>query len=463
MSAVALATDLLRTAGLPGDGATSISVDGADPVLATPFPIGGATAASLAACGAAAADIWRLRTGHTQTVRTSARAAAASLLGSSFLRIAEKPEWQVPSRDNRPLVELYPCRDGRWIHIHGGLPHLAAGTARVLGIPVDSATHESVARAVAGRDSAELEDALAAARMCGAIVRSPEEWQHHVQGSLITQLPCVDIVKLASGPPVPFADGPRPLSTVRILDLTRILAGPACARTLAHFGADVLHITSPRLPFIEQFVMDTIHGKRSAHLDLDQPDHVERLRTLAGEADVFAQGYRTGGLARRGFGPTDLAAGHRGLIYVSINAYGPVGPWVDRPGWEQLGQTVTGLAHQQGEPDRPRRIPAAVCDYNTGYLAALGTMAALYRRATEGGSYHVRASLAQTGTWLQRMGPTEEPKAASGLGDTSDLLMTSSTPWGTLRHLAPAVQLSETPTRWRLPVVPLGTHPPRWD
>ena len=208
--------------------------------------------------------------------------------------------------------------------------------------------------------------------------------------------------------------------------------------------------------------MDTNQGKLSAYLDLETPADVERLRTLVAEADVFAQGFRAGALERRGFGPAQLAMLRPGIIYVSINCYGHIGPWIGRPGWEQLAQTVTGLAASQGTPDHPQRMPVAACDYSTGYLAALGTMVALGRRAREGGSYHVQASLCQTGMWFHRLGPTCDPSMSSGPGDTSDLTVEADTAWGKLRFQKPSVELSETPVFWERLPVPLGTHPPVW-
>jgi crotonobetainyl-CoA:carnitine CoA-transferase CaiB-like acyl-CoA transferase len=249
---------------------------------------------------------------------------------------------------------------------------------------------------------------------------------------------------------------------VRVLDLTRVLAGPACGRTLAEHGADVLRISSPNLPSVPPFVVDTGHGKLSAHLDLNDPADAEHLRALARDADVFCQSYRSGALDNRGFGPSDLVALRPGIVYVSINCYGHEGPWRQRPGWEQLAQTVTGVAIAQGSPHRPELIPAAACDYVTGYLAAYGTMAALARRAREGGAWLVQASLCQTGMWFERLGATCDPETAPSVGNPSDLLTETDTPHGRLSHLAPVVEMSETPPRWERPTVPLGTHAPEW-
>ena len=163
-----------------------------------------------------------------------------------------------------------------------------------------------------------------------------------------------------------------------------------------------------------------------------------------------------------GFGVQDLARRRPGLIYVSVNCYGPVGPWHGRPGWEQLGQSATGLAVGQGGAEHPTLMPAQACDYGTGYFTALGTLIALGRRAREGGSYHVRASLCQTGMWLERLGTRCDPADAVGLGDPSDLYVHQDSSVGRLSQLAPALELSETPPHWARPAVPLGTHPPTW-
>ncbi len=449
---------LLDEVGLHVPPSQEATVVGRDPILGYRFPVGEAAAVALAAGGVAASDLWALKTGLRQAVRVEVRKAAVSLRATLVLTVnggPPPPSWA----DGNPLVDFYQCRDGRWIHLHGNFPHLAAGTLAVLGCARDRA---EIAAAVARRDALELEDALAANRMCGAMARTAEEWSAHPQGQALADIPRVEIIKIADSDPEPLPSGDSPLAAVRILDLTRVLAGPTHARTLAQYGADVLHITSPRLPTSDVWVMDTNQGKLSAYLDLEQPEDLRRLRELAAGSDVFAQGFRAGALERRGLGPAGVAALRPGIVYVSINCYGHVGPWVARPGWEQLAQTVTGLAAAQGSPENPRRMPVAACDYTTGYLAALGTMVALGRRAREGGSYHVRASLCQTGMWFRRLGPTCDPSEASGPGDTGDLTIETDTAWGRLRFLRPAVELSETPPQWTRPPVPLGTHPPAW-
>jgi crotonobetainyl-CoA:carnitine CoA-transferase CaiB-like acyl-CoA transferase len=246
-----------------------------------------------------------------------------------------------------------------------------------------------------------------------------------------------------------------------VLDATRILAGPFCGRVLAEHGADVLLVTSPALPDFEQSVMDTGHGKRSAHLDLRTGDGRERFSGLVAEADVVVQSYRGGSFARHGLGPEDLAAVRPGLVHVSISCYGQDGPWADRPGWEHLAQTAAGLAVGHGGSERPRLMPVAFCDYVTGYLAALGVAEALRRRAREGGTWAVEASLAHTATWLEGRGAVVAGDP-SGLGDLDPLTIEGASPFGWLRAVAPALRLDGRLHQWPRLAVPLGTDPLAW-
>jgi len=449
--------EILAAARLTRPDHAQVEITGSDPVLAARFPVGEAASVALAACGSAAGELWRLRTGRPQSVRVDVRAAAASLVGFVLQRL----EGQATPRtaEGNPAVALYECGDGRWIHLHGAFPALKAGTFDVLRC---DETAEAIAAAVRTWKAQDLEDGLAARGTCGAMVRTADEWAGHPQGIALSSLPAVEIVKIGDAPPAPLPAGDRPLAGIRALDLTRVLAGPACGRTLAEHGADVLLVNAPELPNVPPFVLDTSHGKRSAYLDLNTDDGARTMHELIAGADVFCEGYRSGAMVRRGLGPVDVAAMRPGIVYVSINCYGHVGPWRDRPGWEQLAQSATGIAAAQGAPGRPQLVPAAACDYTTGYLAAYGVMTALARRATEGGSWHVRASLCQTAMWLTRLGATCDPTTASGLGDVAGLMMQSETAEGRLTHLGPIAHMSETQPRWDRPSPPLGADPPVW-
>ena len=439
--------------------------NGSDPILPTPFRIGEAAAASLAAVGLAVSDLWELGKGRRQEVRVDVRRATASLRSGNYVSLDGGPV-----RDERtPVMGVYPTADGRWMYLHCNFPNHRDAALSVLGVEED---REAVRKAVAKWEAPALEEAIIANRGAGGMARSMDEWAHHPQSAAVASLPLLEIEKIADSPPVPLPDGPRPLSGIRVLDLTRVLAGPTCARTLAEHGADVLKITAAHLPSSASQEYDTGHGKMSAHLDLRQHDDVETLRELTQESDVFSQGYRPGALDRRGFSPRTLARIRPGIVCVSLSAFGRSGPWAHRRGFDTVVQTVSGITTRQGEvfPGAelgPQFYPVSAIDYLTGYLMAFGAMVALGRRAREGGSWLVRASLAQTGRWLVGLGQVPE----AGLKDvakefTGEELdrwsIEREVPTGRLRHLSPVVELSETPPHWDRPTVPLGYHDPVW-
>ncbi|MGI8926865.1 MAG: CoA transferase, partial [Tepidiformaceae bacterium] len=293
------------------------------------------------------------------------------------------------------------------------------------------------------------------------VCRTAGEWAAHPQGGLLRTKPVVEVTRIGESPPMPLPEADRPLSGLRVLDLTRVLAGPTCARTLAEHGADVLHIASPALPTVERFEMDTGHGKRQACLDLNDLGQASTLEDLVRGADVFSQGFQHRSLERRGFGAAQIAKLRPGIIYVSENAFGHDGPWQERPGWEQLAQSTTGVAVVQGGEGPPVLAPAAMNDYTTGYFAALGTMMALRRRALEGGSWLVQVSLSQTSMWYYRLGHDLD-RASPGLGDVSPFMEEHDTPYGRMKHLRPALRMSETYPHWVLPTSPLGSGEPVW-
>lgn len=445
-------------AGLELAPGTDVSITGDDPVLPSPFHLGEGAATALALTGQEADRIWRMRGGRQQSLSVDLRHAAASLHSYMLLDVAAATP--LPPRTPPPVTAIYECGDGRFIHLHGSFTH-AAWILAELGLGPGAAADE-ISAATLRRGAFELEDALAAKGLCCAVCRTAEEWAAHPQGALLATRPVVEVTKIGEGPVVPLVAAERPLSGIRVLDLTRVLAGPTCARTLAEHGADVLHIAAPHLPTIERFEMDTGHGKRQAYLDLNVPAEAETLRELVRGADVFSQGFQHRSLERRGFGAEQLAALRPGIIYVSENAFGHEGPWMERPGWEQLAQATTGVAVAQGGEGRPVLAPAAMNDYTTGYFAAMGAMIALRRRAAEGGSWLVRVSLSQTSTWYYRLGLELDRNAASGLGDLAPFMEERDTPYGRMKHLGPPLRMSETSPHWALPSAPLGSGKARW-
>src|SRR5258707_8159494 len=385
-----------------GQAADVVFTGGADPVLPTPFCIGAAGAAALAASGLAATELWWARTGRRQRVTVDLRQATAALRSSQYIRLAGTG---VSSARNT-IMGLYPTRDGRWSYLHCNFPNHRAAALGVLGVAEDP---DAVARGVARWNAADLEEAIIAAKGAGGMVRTHAEWASHPQAAAIAALPLMEIVRIGDSPPEDLPAGDRPLHGIRVLDLTRVLAGPTGARTLAEHGAEVMKITAAHLPNLGYQEWDTGHGKLSAQLDLRVPGDVETLRGPVRGADVFSQGYRPGTLGGRGLAPEELAALRPGLVYVSLSAFGHSGPWASRRGFDTVVQTVSGMTSRQAEivPGKtagPQFYPMSAIDYFTGYLMAFGAMVALERRARGGGSWLVRISLAQVGKWMADLG-----------------------------------------------------------
>jgi crotonobetainyl-CoA:carnitine CoA-transferase CaiB-like acyl-CoA transferase len=244
-----------------------------------------------------------------------------------------------------------------------------------------------------------------------------------------------------------------------------------CGRTLAAHGADVLNITAAHLPAMEALVIDTGRGKLSAQIDLREAAGRDRLTALLRDADIFIQGYRPGAIAQYGFGAEEATRLKPGIVCVSLCAYGHEGPWAGRRGFDSLVQNADGLnvaeaeaAGASGPNPEPKPLPAQALDHATGYLMAFGAMTALKRRATEGGSWHVRCSLAQTGHWVRHLGRIEGGLACPdpSFEDVRDLMEDSASGFGRLTGVRNAAVMSETPTRWARPSVPLGTNAPEW-
>ncbi|MEV4418468.1 CoA transferase [Patulibacter sp. NPDC049589] len=440
--------------------AAAATIRGADPVLACRYPLGEAAAAVHAAVGLQAARIGEDRGLAPQTVAVDVAHAAASLRG--FLDQVVDGETLDPDPTGRlPGVGLFAAQGG-WVQTYGAFPPLRERTLGVLRCDDDRG---AIARAVAGWDADALVDALVDAGAPGATVGTAAEWEASDQGRALRALPLVVLERIGDAPPEPFPAlrDPRPLDGVRVLDLTRIIAGPACGRTLAEHGAEVLQIASPRLHSVRRAAIETSPGKRVVHLDLTDPGSLAALRALVPAADVLCQNARPGALGRRGLGAEQLAELRPGIVYVSTDTYGHVGPWRLRPGFEPLAQAGVGWADEHRDAEgRPTIVPALPCDYATGYLAALGAMAALRRRVIEGGSWHVRTSLARTAMWFRDQEGRVDPAGAPGTpaAATAGRRIRLDGGFGAVDQLAPAVTMSGTPPRWATPGGPPEDGPP---
>jgi crotonobetainyl-CoA:carnitine CoA-transferase CaiB-like acyl-CoA transferase len=454
--------DLWTAAGGAPDALSRVTLGGEEPALASSFRVGAAAQAAIAASALAAAEIHRQRGGPVQTVSVDMRHAAVEFRSERYMRIAGKP----PASPWDKIAGVYTTGDGRYVRLHTNFPHHREGMLKLLAASYD---REAVQTALSKWQGEKLETAAAEAGLVATMMRSRAEWAAHPQGQAVAQLPVLEISRIGEAPPRPLPRaGDRPLAGLRVADLTRVIAGPVCGRTLAAHGADVMRITAPHLPGLAELDTDTGRGKLSAALDLRADEDRERLAALLRETHIFVQGYRPGGLAKLGFSPEACAEIRPGIVAVTLSAYGHAGPWAARHGFDSLVQTASGLNHAEAEAagtlPRPKELPAQALDHASGYLMAFGAMMALARKAREGGSWHVRVSLAQAGHWFAGLGRLEngfagpDPKSA----DIAELLQETDTPFGRLTFVRHAAQLSETPAFWARPPVPLGTHAPVW-
>lgn len=453
--------NLLTSLGLQDlPTANDVELSGSDPYVDSVFRIGECASAALGVQAALVAEIWRQRTGQRQSIQLETAAAALATFSVNY---QSQHGYAIPQPEpSYPLVQFYPTRDGRQFFLHGAYPLLRNGLLDLLGCSMET---PSIANAVAQWNAFELEDAIAAKGLCGAVARSHEEWLNHPQGKAVAATPLVEIIRIGDAPPQPFTPAPRPLSGLKVLDLTHVIAGPTCGKTLAEQGATVIHITTPVRPSLPPFDYDTAHGKLSSLLTLTNAADKATLQGLCRNADVFAESYRPGGLAKLGFSPEAVAELRPGIIYLSVNCYGWAGPWQYRPGWEQLAQVATGMTFAQGTPDNPATQPTYPNDYSTGFLAAAGVLTALIRRAREGGSWMVRVSLCRTSMWIQDQGKVDSSKLPPPPIPAPYLaryMQAHDSALGPLAYLGPVLQYDKTPSFWARQTVPLGADLPAW-
>jgi crotonobetainyl-CoA:carnitine CoA-transferase CaiB-like acyl-CoA transferase len=428
-------------------------------VLPSSFRVDAAAQATIALSALAAAEFHRRATGVEQTVGVDRRHACAAFVSEQHYAVEGRvtpPLWD-------PIAGAYPCGDGRWVRIHTNFAHHRDGVLALLGCANDKA---AVASALQAWDADAFETEATRRGLVVAMMRSFDQWDAHPQSAALRQQPLFTIERLGDASPLPFPprSSQRPLQGIRVLDLTRIIAGPVGTRELASHGAQVLTVTAPHLPSIDAAI-DTGRGKRATAIDLRTREGCNTLQSLATSTDVFVQGYRPGGLASLGFGAEALAAARPGIVCVSLSAYGPIGPWADQRGFDSLTQTATGFNDAEAQAFGvavPKPLPCQVLDHGTGYLIAFAATMALQRQREQGGSWHVIVSLARTATWLRSLGSRPEGIRAPGLGPIVAFLETSpSGHGGALRAVKPAARLSRTPAHLG-PSVPLGTHSPEW-
>jgi crotonobetainyl-CoA:carnitine CoA-transferase CaiB-like acyl-CoA transferase len=458
--------ELLSSVGLSRalSGGT-VSFTGEDPIVSSAHRLGACIGIPLMANAVAAAALHRLRGGPAQDLQLDLRQAVHSINPSAFwtptLNGEHAPHPLV--LDNPFLVVPYRSADGRWVLATGVYPRLAAMWCRFLDVPPDMG---KVAAAIADWNGFELEEAASAAGLPVTVVRTPGEWLVHPQGALLATQPVVSLERIGDAPVRDLGPAQRPFDGIRVLSFTHAVAGPTVGRTLAEQGADVLCATRPN-DYEHDFIYDEANvGSRSAYLDLDGEIGQERLAELLPNADIVVNNHRSGALERHGLEPRELAQRHPGLVHVSVTCYGSDGPWARRGGFDMNGSAASGLMTVEGSPAEPKLpVTGLINDYITGYMGAIGATAALAKRATEGGSWHVTVNLTRTAMWCGSLGLVDPTLA--GTDDEHSLREPAAydawTPLGEVHMLAPPVRFSHTSPSWPDPIlVPRGSGRVEW-
>jgi crotonobetainyl-CoA:carnitine CoA-transferase CaiB-like acyl-CoA transferase len=452
--------DIWRSAGGQAGALEAVALSGKEPQLPSSFRVAAAAQASIAASALAAAEIWRLRSGHQQHLAVDMRHAVVECRSERYLRVDGKPPG--PTWDS--IAGIYNTGDGRFVRLHTNFPHHRAAVCKLLNCKPE---RDQVQAALLQWDGEAFETAAYAGGCVVAMMRSLDEWLALPHAEALARLPLVSIEKIGEAAPKPWPKGDRPLAGVRVLDLSRVIAGPVAGRTLAVHGADVLLVSGPDLPAIPWLTIDTGRGKLTSFIELKSGQGRDRLRALLTQADIFSQGYRPRAIAALGFSPEEAADISPGIVYVSLSAYGHAGPWADRRGFDSLVQTATGFNHAEGQAAGvagPKELPAQMLDHATGYLMAFGAMMAKARQSREGGSWHVRVSLARTGRWLWNLGRVADGfRTGDFSGETvKPFIEEVPSGFGPLSQVKHAAALSRTPAFWARPAMPLGSHPPQW-
>ena len=457
-------TDLWKLAGGEVSALDAVRLTGEEPVLPSSFRVAAAAQAPIAASALAAAEIWRLRSGEAQSVSVDMLHAVVECRSERYLRVDGKPS--PPTWDK--TAGVYRTRDARYVRLHTNFAHHRAAVCNVLQCEPE---RENIQAALMGWDGEAFETAAYAGGAVVSLMRSHDEWMATPHAKALAALPVLTIEKIGEAPPKPWTKGDRPLSGVRVLDLSRVIAAPVAGRTLAAHGADVLLVYGPNLPGIPWLTIDTGRGKLSTFIELKSEEGKNagraRMRALVAEADIFSQGFRPEAIAACGFSPEEAAKINPGIVYVTLSAYGHAGPWAGRRGFDSLVQTSTGFNHAEGVAagvEGPKELPAQMLDHATGYLMAFGAMIAKARQAREGGSWHVRVSLAQTGRWLWNLGRVPDGLAQADIkADAVEPFMEDvPSGFGPLHAVKHSAILSKTPAYWARPAVPLGTDKPEW-
>ncbi|WNM34264.1 CoA transferase [Streptomyces sp. Li-HN-5-11] len=426
------------------------------------LPVREVARACVGACALAAAELGARRAGlrDVPAVRVDDGAVATAFLSERHLLVDGRGPVLFA-----PLSRFWRTADG-WVRTHANYPHHRARLLAVLDVPDVPDDVARVGSALAERSARDVEEAVHAAGGLAVALRTPGEWAGHEQGAAVAARPLVERERLDATharvlPPARTAPL-LPAAGLRVLDLTRVIAGPVATRTLALLGADVLRVDPPHPPELADAHADTGFGKRSATLDF-AADRAAFEELLA-EADVVVTGYRPGALDRYGLSPEALAERRPGVVVAQLSAWGAYGPWGGRRGFDSLVQVATGIAAVEGSARRPGALPAQALDHGTGYLLAAAVLRALTEQSQEGGSRVVRLALARTAAWLTggRVGEPYGDDTAAPYDGPDPWLGETDSPLGRLRYARTPVAFAGGPGDWTRPPGPWGADAARW-
>jgi crotonobetainyl-CoA:carnitine CoA-transferase CaiB-like acyl-CoA transferase len=465
--------DVLADVGLTvADGGGKLTFYGQDPIIPSSFRFGAMAAIGLAARSVAVAALWRHRTGEGQDISMDVRKALRRFCGffeGKWETINGRPPsaWDFAGTPFLKIPLFRETRDGRHVVALDFYPKLRARTLNFLRC---SESSESIDNAILQWRADELEMAAAEQGLVLAKVRSNEEFRRELQYSeVLAHMPLIRVEKIGDSEPMPLSrGGKRPLDGVRAFGMGHVIAGAAIGRDLAYYGADVLNIWRPNDSEIEAFAWDVQVGMRSTILDDSKEDRA-RFDHLLSKADVFFANKRPGFLKLHGLEAEELCARKPGLIHATVVLHGTKGPWSNRPGFDEIGATVAGLFAIEGSLSHPKQPPIVpICDNVVGWLGTIGVLAALRRRAIEGGSYRVVVSLTRTVLWLLSLGIFDKAYARATAGSNEDHsyvapdLFTAETPLGTYQGMTDQVLMSRTPGSFNTVLVPRGSSKPEW-
>lgn len=450
-------SEIRKAARLPDRSAPTITGAG---VLPSAYAVTDLAAASFAAAGEAIATLIAARHGTDPAVSVDRR------LASFWYKSSLRPDgWDLPAQWDAVAGD-YATKDG-WIRLHTNAPHHRKAALATLGVQDTSKTERAdVAKAVATWNAAELENAVVSAGGCAGELRSSAAWAAHPQGKAVAQEPLLHHETFSGPSPASWeVNRARPLDGIRVLDLTRVLAGPTATRFLAGYGADVLRIDPPIDLWDEALAEEMSLGKHSAILDLRKDTDRQRLKELIAEADVMVHGYRGDALEGLGLGASVRRSFNPGLVDVALCAYGWTGPWAGRRGFDSIVQMSSGIAEtgmRHYGKDKPTPLPVQALDYATGFIVATAAVSGLAERVRSGDGSYFRTSLARIAALLESQkqntdAPEFAPETEADLAPDIE-----ETHWGPARRLASAVTVAGVPVSWDIPAGPIGTAEPVW-